>query len=221
MRNFNERLTDLQPYVLSIRFTKGLSVVDTMFNDGWSVPDSKTVGHEVISDKPNYYMLYPLNESIGIDEMLDYVDNVITLNIEREKKFELLKVKIKELEGIFRTSSLVKCSSLKFYFDSSIDKPSEGITLNDIPLTMDEEAELEEVIIETTDKVNVIEEQYQPIIINEEKDGNPALAKFKNDTFELPPKKNGKIELENYDAPDIVCKCGPDDMCPVCMESKY
>jgi hypothetical protein len=30
MQNFNKRLTELQ-YVLSIRFTKGLSVVDTMF----------------------------------------------------------------------------------------------------------------------------------------------------------------------------------------------
>ena len=89
MGNINDKVKELHPHVLSIRFTNGLTVVDCAFKDGWALPSSSVVGNETTPDKPNYYMLYPLNEKVGIDEMLDYVTYVIKANIERELKIKL------------------------------------------------------------------------------------------------------------------------------------
>ena len=59
-KNINKRFEELQPYVLAMRFNKGLTVIDTMFKEGWAVPKSDSIGFETIANKPNYYMLYPL-----------------------------------------------------------------------------------------------------------------------------------------------------------------
>ena len=100
MNNINDKVKELHPHVLSIRFTDGLTVIDCAFKNGWAIPNSDVVGNETIADKPNYYMLYPLNEKVGIDEMLDYIAYVIKVNIERELKIKLLQIKINELNTL-------------------------------------------------------------------------------------------------------------------------
>ena len=51
----------------------------------------------------------------------------------------------------------------------------------------------------------------------------PKSSKIKNvngQKVELPPKEN-KLEVQEFKEPsNIVCKCGPDDICPVCEEEK-
>ena len=98
MTKMKEKLSALQPYVLSIRFVKDLTVVDTLFKEGWSIPPSKLVGHQTTPDKPNYYMLHALDDKIDIDEILDYVTEIIKVNIEREQKLVLLQEKITDKE---------------------------------------------------------------------------------------------------------------------------
>ena len=162
MRTINERLKGLQPYVAGIRFVKELSVIDTFFKEGWTLPKSNTVGNEVAKDKPNYFMLYPATEDIGLDEMLDYVEKIIFLNEEREQKLELLKVKLKELQILFRDKSFIECKTLEFKFNTkSVDV--DEFSLGDLPL-----AETKEVItptvaedetVETVENVEPIEEK--------------------------------------------------------------
>ena len=134
MSNFNKRLVELQPYVLSIRFNKGLTVIDTSFQSNWSVMKSDSIGYEQLPDKPDYYMLFGLHDDVGIDEILDFVEEVIRLNKEREEKFSLLHTKTKELESIFKSTSLDRCKTLQFTFNDGINE-STDISISDIPLT--------------------------------------------------------------------------------------
>ena len=61
-----------------------------------------------------------------------------------------------------------------------------------------------EEVKKTTEKVN----------------GEIKITNVKGQDIELPP-KNGKVELEEFDVPNITCNCsGPDEVCPVCEEEK-
>jgi hypothetical protein len=140
MTSINNRITKLQPYVTSIRFNKGLTVIDTSFKSGWSVPKTQTIGYEKLPDRPNYYMLYGLDDETGVDEILDYVERVIQLNIERELKWELLQTKKKELEELFKMSSLEKCKTLKFNFTiPQSERDDDEMEMDEIPINMSDE----------------------------------------------------------------------------------
>jgi len=238
MGNINDRVKELNPHVLSIRFTNGLTVVDCAFKPNWAIPKSDIVGNETTPDKPNYYMLYPLNEKVGIDEILDYVAYVINVNIERELKIKLLQIKITELKNIFTKNSLEKCKSILFTFKTDLESEEE-IDLNEMPIYNDRPSEgpsegvnkgINEGIkssgkIDGDVPVPEVTEISQQEILKEKHNINPATAKFNNETFELPPKtKEGKIVVEDFIEPEVVCKCNTNDInqvCPACIDSKY
>jgi hypothetical protein len=231
MGNINNRVKELSPHVISIRFTDNLTVVDCAFKNGWSIPPSDKVGNETTPDKPNYYMLYPLKETYGVDEILDYVDYIIKVNIERELKIQLLQIKINELKDMFTKFSLDKCKTIEFQLVSDLNTSiTEDIDISEMPIVYNE--------VETTVETEA------PVIKNNQDDDDdipyatglgddkvehsginnvdPATARFNNETFDLPPKKNiqdGKIVVEGFDVPEVICKCDPQDpnqVCPAC-----
>jgi len=243
-KNINKRFEELQPYVLAMRFNKGLTVIDTNFKEGWSVPKSDSIGFETIPDKPNYYMLYPLIDEVGIDEILDYVDYVIKINIEREMKYNLLLDKIRELEDLFKRSSLSKCETLQFTFNDIKTSISEGMSLNDMPL---EHIPAPAVQRARPAKMPRIEQKarpkkQEPLPTIEIKDGEPPLsqvverevspevdawnrqaqnegptARNNNEIIDLPPRNSKQpIELESFDIPEVICNCNPNDPNEVC-----
>jgi len=245
-KNINKRFEELQPYVLAMRFNKGLTVIDTMFKEGWAVPKSDSIGFETIANKPNYYMLYPLIEEAGIDEILDYVDYVIKVNVEREMKYNLLLDKIRELEDLFKRSSLSKCETLQFTFDDIKISLKEGMSLKDMPIDLEESAPaVKRAPVRTP--VPVVQKKQEPLPTITIKDGEPPLtevverevspdveawnrqaqnegptARVGNEIIDLPPRRN-KVELESFDVPEIICNCNPNDpdqVCPVCYEEK-
>ena len=236
MGNINNKVKELHPHVLSIRFMDGLTVIDCAFKDGWAIPKSDTVGNETTPDKPNYYMLYPLSENVGIDEMLDYVTYVIKVNIERELKIKLLQIKINELKQLFTKISLEKCKTIQFEFKTNLDITSEdNINLDEMPIYNANDAVSDAV----SDAVNTgndttpntgndaEDEHVRTIsrqdVINDKdvSNVNPATASFNNETFDLPPKKNNKVvEVQEFVVPEVICKCDPLDpnqVCPACI----
>ena len=76
------------------------------------------------NDDLNYYMLLSEVPGVGLDELLAFVDRTIKLNIEREKKHDLLKVKFAELKEVFKKTSLDKLKTLKFTFTEEDMVPS-------------------------------------------------------------------------------------------------
>ena len=115
MSELQNRLKSLQPYLVQLRFPEEQPVIDMVFKDGWHVPKSDVIqSTKGDSKEVNYHMFYSTEEGIGLDEILDYIQKVIGLNIERENKHELLKVKVKELQDLFRKTPLSKLKDMRY-----------------------------------------------------------------------------------------------------------
>lgn len=145
MSNIQKTLDSLQPYVIGIRYLEGTPLVDAVFKEGWMVPEDHKVKKIKGNDELNYYMLFSEIEGIGLDELLAYVRKTIDINVEREKKHELLREKVNELKELFKKHSLDKLKRLKFNFNEEDLVPK----LNDFDVDVDIDETYEEEIIET------------------------------------------------------------------------
>jgi hypothetical protein len=119
----HQKLNELRPYVTGIRFVKDLPVVDLILREGWSIFESETITYKPSATNPNYFMVFPKNPTGSIDSILEQVDEIIKVNIEREKKLILLKAKIEELKVLFTNKSLTELERLKFSIEN-INEPT-------------------------------------------------------------------------------------------------
>jgi hypothetical protein len=126
---FQERLSELRPYVTGIRFVKDLPVVDVLLLDGWDMFESDTVSYKPSNNNKNYFMVFPIEEKGTIDDVIDHVEYVIEFNIEKENKLALLKAKIEELKMLFSQKSLNELERLNFVIET-VNEP----TLKDIKI---------------------------------------------------------------------------------------
>lgn len=156
MSSIQKTLDSLQPYVIGIRYLEGVPLIDTVFKEGWTVPEDPKITKVKGDEGMNYYMIYSENKKVGIDELLAFVDKTIKLNLEREKKHDLLRVKVEELKKLFKENSLTKLSRLKFTFSEEDMVPS----INEFNLDIDEEP--------IQEKEEVIEQPQEPIIYTSE-----------------------------------------------------
>jgi len=245
MANIQKRLNSLQPYVIGIRYLKTIPIVDAIFKEGWNVPESDVILKEKQEGEENYYMFFTQKEGIGIDELLDYVEKIIKMNIEREKKHALLKTKVKELQVLFSKTPLTKLNNMRFVLGGEELIP-EVMPSNFDDISLDESVDLPVTQPQVESNVEMQKDSqkevtYEPKDPEEMTDVAPEAeivggvepssdwdndinntANAQGQKIELPPReqKNAAPELEDFNEPDIVCKCGPDDMCPVCIEEK-
>ena len=193
-------------------------------------------------------MFYTQTENLGIDELLDYVEKIIKKNIEREKKHELLKEKVKELQVLFGKEPLTKLKNMKFVLGGEELVPEVMTSEFDVeieePPYEEEEVVREQLSNQPQGRVQEIakpkgEVTYQPKTHEEMTDEVPEAelvggitpnsdwdtASAQGQVVDLPPRRNGTETAEKkpspvvaeFDEPNIVCKCGPGQMCPVCM----
>jgi len=237
MHSLQDRLNSLQPYITGIRYVEGLQLVDANFKEGWVFPESKLIRREKIND--NYYMFFSEDKTVTIDTLLDYIQTIITFNIEREVKYELLKVKVKELQELFKETPLSKLEYLRFTFDELTMDSNEFIPplseMDDINV-LNETTTSEVNSFDTSDDFNEDEDEYErearlheeaAFRAQQEKlttklNGSKGKSKTVNN-IELPPKVNS-IEVEVYELPEEMkegeCDCGPNEACPKCMDKK-
>ena len=221
MSKIQSKLDSLQPYINGIRYVQGMQVVDALFKSGWVVPESDVIKKELVDEATNYYMFYTEKEEVTFDDLLEYVEGIISINIEKEKKNELFKVKVTELRKLFKQSSLSLLTTLKF----SINEPT-VLTSMDGDISLDDEIEFNEgkenINSESADEVETPKDHttandegnHKPIIITE-------TTVAQGQEIELPP-KNKKIELQEFNEPtNVVCKCDDDEACPICEEEKF
>ena len=248
MSNIQKTLDSLQPYVIGIRYVEGTPVVDAVFKEGWSVPADNNVKMAKGDESMNYYMLFSELPNIGLDELFAYVDKVIKLNLEREKKHELLRVKVNELKEVFKKNTLAKLTRLKFTF---AEEELVG-NLNDFDIDIDDEMPAEEVFEEEIIEENIpnqqgdltnpaqyLDENGNPIELTEDereileeearaernrkaiRNGRkPTVTTKVQNKVELPPKRKPELVLsESYES-ETDCDCGPDEACDKCIDSK-
>ena len=155
--NIQKTLDSLQPYVIGIRYLEGTPLVDVLFKDGWNVPDDPKIKKIKGNEDVNYYMLLSEVPGVGLDELLAFVDRTIKLNIEREKKHDLLKVKFAELKEVFKKTSLDKLRNLKFTFAEEDLVPP----LNEFDMDEDFNVE-EELIPQPLPPEKMVPQEYNP-----------------------------------------------------------
>jgi hypothetical protein len=214
MSKIQERLNELRPYVVGIRYLQGIQLVDAVLKEGWAVPESQIIQRERVDGDENYYMFFSNNEDIDIDDLLDFVQEIINLNIEREKKYELLKSKVTELQKIFKENTLAKLQKLKFTFNEPDIIPS-LIDMDNIKADID----INEEPISIEPKIEEPKVQVNKQTVKTNKNGKTHTINKVND-IELPPKPGEKIELVEFNEPNVICKCGPNEICPICEEEK-
>jgi hypothetical protein len=148
MSNIQKTLDSLQPYVIGIRYLEGTPLVDAVFKEGWTVPEDAKIKKMKGNEEMNYYMLFSETQGVGLDELLAYVRKTIDLNVEREKKHDLLREKVNELKEIFKKNSLDKLKRLKFTFTEEDLVPK----LNDFDVEIDDTYDTyeEEEVVEPT-----------------------------------------------------------------------
>jgi hypothetical protein len=135
--SIQEQLDSLQPYIIGIRYLKGSPLVDVVLKDNWSVQKEENIITVKGDDTLNYYMVYSETPGIGVDELLVFVKNTITLNLNREKKQELFHVKVDELKLMFKQNTLDELLKLKFIFDNGLKSLVDNrytIELDDAPI---------------------------------------------------------------------------------------
>lgn len=215
-----KKFNQLKPYVVQIRFPDELSVVDTIFPEGWTVPTSKHIKVGKSEESVNYHMFYSENPAITIDDIMNFIEETIRINIEREKKYELLKAKVQELKIFFNNNPLNKLQNMKFVLgDVNLlpEKLTEDILNSEFDLDMDDDIPVATSIEEPAPEIN------NPEVIAEtdpDYDVQQFNNRFRHQDIELPPKKGNKVEVEVFEVPvgDGPCTHDPDQFCPKCMD---
>jgi len=250
MSNIQKTLDSLQPYVIGIRYVEGTPLVDAVFKEGWTVPEDSNIKKVKGDDGLNYYMIFSEVKGIGLDELLNYVDKTIKLNLEREKKHDLLRTKVNELKEIFKKNSLVKLQRLNFTFSDEELVPN----LNDFDIDIEDIDDTEPIVpkLETTLEEEYYDESIEPITPTEhvgfiDENGKPIEmteeelellaeeARAERNIKAMNAKKQNsnhqsrKIELPPKRKVEMVmdnneyetdCDCGDGDACDKCIDSK-
>jgi seryl-tRNA synthetase len=223
-------LDELQPYVIGIRYLEGKPLIDTLFKDGWVLPESGPITKTKGDTQHNYYMIYGDKPEVNIDDLLNYVKTVINVNIEKEKKQELLREIVSELKIIFKKNSLSKLKTLKYSF-GDVTKNIEEFNL-DISETESESEPLVHSIIETpepqvdedVDVSGQLMTKTSEDIEREEEDKR-AMAFLEAKKNKSEAQKRPAVQLPSKPIIatndfDNDCDCGENEACSRCIESK-
>jgi len=240
MTKIQETLNSLQPHLIGIRYLDGTVLVDVVLKNGWTIIEATGIKAVKGDESLNYYMFYSESPNIELDDLLAHVRKIINLNIEKEKKQELLNNKIIELKKLFRQTDLKQLSKLRFTFDEeeishnlydeeeTIDEP----ILSDIDEPIINE-KLQESYNTSTEPIIYLDENKQPfelteeereileeearaerniMITNSRKKKTPKIMSNVSQ-IELPPKPKTKSYGQS-------CDCGPEEACGKCIDSK-
>ena len=244
MTNIEKTLDALQPYVIGIRFLKTQPVVDIVLNEGWTLPEDVNIIRTKGDESMNYHMIHSDVDGIGLDKLLEYVEKTIKINLEREKKHDLLKDKVNQLKEVFKKNSLDKLQRLKFTFgdedfvgdmsdiDVEINELIEPKNLNNQsnPQTITQEIK-EEIVHNKTSEF--LDEEGKPIELTdedielaaEEERAKQNLKIIANRKQNKSPNQNlakqielppkRKLALANNE-----CDCDENEACDKCIDSK-
>lgn len=237
MSNINKRLNSLKPYVTGIRFHENIQIVDTILKEGWVIPKSEFILKAEDEKDKTIFMFFSQDENIGIDEILDYIETIVNINLEREKKQILFKEKIEELREFFKKHKLNELINMKFSLiendpihkelDNDIHEENTSIEIKETkqPNVIESKEQLKEVFKEKpvfTENMTEEEREEEESIARAEAFRKQKLEKQNNpqvkthNKVELPPKSNNTTIMEQ------TCDCGDglDKFCDYCMERK-
>ena len=124
--NINNRIQTLLPYLTEIKFSEKLTLVGGVFYPKWIVKEEKNSLIKVHKTGANengkvIYHFYAEKGKTDIDGLLDYFEEVINENLDRERKEDLFKKKVEELKSVFKTNTLTDLENLEIEIKEEIE----------------------------------------------------------------------------------------------------
>jgi hypothetical protein len=107
-----EKINKLKPYLSEIKFENDSTAIILKLPTKWSVVKSKVIGVEHMGG--GTYVFYTSETEIGLDDLVDFCQEIIKINLEREQKIKLLSIKYEELKDIFNNNDLNVLEGLEF-----------------------------------------------------------------------------------------------------------
>jgi hypothetical protein len=133
-------ISQLYPYIISIRKLKTYLSFDIGFPNTWKlpkkyVPENSAV--EIESSQPNERAISFVSEfnEESVDKTTLNIVRIIQYNKEREEKERLLQDKVNELKNIFEKQDLTTLKSLQFNLNkiNKLELSDEGETITELP----------------------------------------------------------------------------------------
>lgn len=116
----DDAISKIKPYLLSIRYKEDIAMVDVKLKEGWGVPNSEMIGVSEYEKYPNTYIFYSKDKEVGVDEIVDFISEIIKINIEKEKKLALLNQRKNDLTKFFLNHSLEELEHLTFEINRGV-----------------------------------------------------------------------------------------------------
>lgn len=120
----DDKIKPLRPYILSIRYKDEMAIIDVKLKENWKVPSTRKglIGVQPYAQYPGTYMFHSDGDNIGVDDIIDYIEEVVKINIERERKLELLSTKRNELAAFFQKHSFDELKRMVFIIEPEVDE---------------------------------------------------------------------------------------------------
>lgn len=226
MSEIQKAFQAMQPYLVGVRYVDGTPILDIRFKAEWVLPKSSQISQAKVEGETDQYILFSQTKGIGLDELLVYLEASIKANVEREKKVELLKVKINELKELFNSNSLIKLQQLKYIFHQDEEMPTLDVFT---PEPYVAPTPTPEPVVETSQVVQ--EGVYDPTLTEEEREilaeekraenfkkYREVVGDTKKKLVKTAPKASIQTAIAEMEEP--TCNCGPDEYCTKCIDSK-
>lgn len=151
--SLQDRINSLKPYLLSVDFGD-IPTANIALPEGWGKIGDQYIKLGLLSESNGKGMIcavYSEHETTTIDDILDYIKELIKMNLEREEKSELFYSKVEELKTLFDENSLEDIKTLVFtlhgvkYEVLTSDTEKDGIECNDMNIAQNQTATLTEV----------------------------------------------------------------------------
>ena len=122
-----KELQDIFPYLISIRKLENYVSLDIQFPTQWKLPKKYVDPEKTLeqTSKDSNFRAFSFAVSFEepqIKKIFENVKGIISWNIEREMKEELLQKKVNELKMFFEKNSLDSLKSLQFNLQKELNK---------------------------------------------------------------------------------------------------
>lgn len=157
------------------RLKDGYNGVRVIIPSNWAVygkdVDDCTISPVKVNDNNIEKVLFIGNKNVKVTEIMDFAKQVITSNIENERKRQLFNTKVAELAGIFDNNNLSKLENIAFKFEKSkknklAKQETEGLNNTENEIESD-------VTDDETKSIDIIDENVESKI-------NSAILKAQN-----------------------------------------
>jgi hypothetical protein len=140
--NLYEQLSDVFPYLISIRKLETYVSIDVEFPTTWKLPkkyvDEKMVVEQKSSKSEFRCFSFATSfDQTTLDVLFGNLKNIIKYNKEREEKERLFEEKVKELKNVFDKTNLSELKDLEFQvkntFKITLDDEERGENIELVP----------------------------------------------------------------------------------------